>query len=152
MLVSSLLLLAASRPFCRTPCSYEISFSPPCVVVINLLIIPSHYAVVMARITEQIQADFSTPLSRPLGTQWCSPSLHLRHPISLVTVLIGILPDWSICELPNSSIALSNDNFLNSNYLLICFHYKLSGLIRTSRQCLSQHSCQSSFVVHFICI
>lgn len=42
-------------PYCSTPCCCAISFSLPCIVVINLLIIPSHQLMTVARFAVKVQ-------------------------------------------------------------------------------------------------
>lgn len=76
-----------------------------------------------------------------------------HHPPSMVTILICISSNCFICDVTNSTISLSDVNFLTSNYLLIYFYYKIFGHIKTSRKWLSLHSsCKSSVAAIFVCV
>lgn len=119
-------------------CSWVISLFVSSIVVVNLLIISSRYLMTVIRFTVQVQIEtlvFGSP--RSPDPQWYASSLYLSHSNSMVTVLFCISSNCFNCEVTNSNNSLLNNDFLTSDYLLIYFHYKSSGLIRTSRQWVS---------------
>ena len=129
-------------PYWQTPCFCAISPSLPC-IVFNILITLLHDLVTVVN-------EGSLCKSRQRLQYSGLHDLHiLRDILHLSTSVIQlpwsqswfvIFPHCSICDISNSNISLLDDNFFNSNYLLICISYKLSSIIRIYRQWFSSHS------------